>query len=592
MFNVSVIHGEVYMKSDNKLLLNKFKEYFFPYKILTFGLVVLILLGLIVGNISPYLYGLMLDSITVSNLKTLSILIMLYFIITIFTMFLSIIENYCGQMLCFKISNNIRKDMFRRVICMKSRYIDTYNSGEIISRINGDAESVVDFYVNIITNIIQILINLIVSIYFVIIISVKLSSVAIFYIPATFTVTFCARKVLKKLAERERELNDKYYSHLSETVNNLVGIKLFNLEKRNISKYDALISEKLKLTKKSIKVSATLQAANSIISLISSLYIIYLSAILINSNLLTIGSMVSFNTYINKLFSAVSNIWSINLSKQEAIVSINRIVKLTDSEIEEDINEIKINESVKRLHINDIDFSYNDDQSDILKGFSLDIFNNGFYSIVGENGCGKSTLAKLLTRLYEYNRGKIKINNTSIMDIEIKTLREMITYIPKDDFFITDSIYENIALGVDIPLDKVKDICMKIGIHQYIAELPEGYDTVVNEEGTLFSSGQKQKINVARAILRNSPIMIFDETTSNLDGKSEKEILYILKDMSKDHIIILISHRISSIMLSDKIFLMDRGKLSESGRHDELIEKSSLYYKLFKSLESLEENIK
>jgi ATP-binding cassette subfamily B protein len=598
-------------KTDKEKIKWFFKKYIFTGKKYIFLIIGLIFVGSLAANISPYLYGKMLDSITSGDMDFLLKLIIAYFFITIFTNLLSMLESYVGQVVNFKLSKKAQIELFEKMIRMKTYFYSKYELGELISRLNGDTDGIISFGINLITSILNIAINILISVYFVITISIRLSSVAIFYIPATFIVTYFARKYFKELAERRKKFSDKYYSFQNETFSNNIGIKSFQLENEINDKYRSFIKRELSLLKRSIHLSNIMQLANSTITVTSSLFIIYLSALLIKDGLLTIGLMVSFNTYINKLFASISQVFGINISLQEIMVSLNRVMEVMnkDSEVDsisitDEINKIPIDNDCSNcendtkhgdnsnsgkqnglsLKCMDVTFSYEEDKKNVLSNMNISIDDFGLYSIVGANGCGKSTLAKLLIKLYEIRKGNIYINGLNYSELSYDFLRSNITYIQKEEFFFNDTIINNIRLS-DKSLNKtdIENMCKLVGLDEFIKTLSNGYETIIGEGGSSLSSGQKQKLSIARALLRSTPIYIFDEITANLDGKAEKDIMEIMKEYSKKSIIIFISHKVSSIINSDKIFVLENGRVLDSGNHDYLLSNNQVYKDLFKN---------
>lgn len=573
-------------KADNEKLKWFFRKYIFPRKHKLIVLICLIFVGSAMANITPYLYGKMLDSITMGDMFFLKKLIIVYFLVTIITTLLSMYEDYLGKLLNFNVTKKVQKNLFDKIIRLRTSSYVKYDTGEFVSRLNGDASSIVSFYINVITSILQIAVNVVISLYFVFQISLRLTSVAIFYIPASCLVTFLIRKHFKALAEKRKVFNDRYYSFQNEIFLNNVGIKSYMLEDKTNQKYKSFISQELKFLKKSVFLNNIMQFLNACITVISSLFVIYVSAILIKQNLLTIGTMVAFNTYINKLFSSISQILGINISKQEIVVCLNRVIKMM-SEKSETKNEIKVACDFENPIIasKNISFSYNNGKERVLKDFSLEICSNGFYSFVGKNGCGKSTFAKLLIKLYNIDEGELKINQRDYKDVSKEYLRKNITYIQKEDFFFDDTIYNNMRLGNENATDEeIIDLCKKVGIDDYINTLTDKYETVIGEGAFTLSSGQKQKLSIVRALLRNTKIYVCDEVTANLDGQSEKNVVSIFKKVSKNAIVIFISHKISSIVESDEIFLIDDGKVVDSGMHNKLSVRNPLYNELFKSV--------
>lgn len=573
-------------KTDREKLKYFFKRYIYIGKKYLILLIGLIFIGSLVGNISPYLYGIILDSITSGDMDLLVKVIFIYFFITLFTNLLSMFEGYVGQVANFRLSKNAQTELFDKMIRMRIPAYSKYEVGELISRLNGDADSIVSFGINLITSILHIAVNIIVSVYFVITISIRLSTVAIFYIPTTFLVTYFSRKYYKELAEKRKKFGDKYFSFQNEVFSNNIGIKSFQLENKTNHKYMSFIDKEFRLLKRSIYLGNIIQLANSLITVVSSLYIIYLSAILINDGILTIGLMVSFNTYINKLFSSISQVFSINVSLQGVMVSINRIIKVMSEDSEPDNKLIFEEHGNPTLECIDITFSYGDEQENVLRDMKMSIDKFGLYSIVGSNGCGKSTLAKLLIKLYDVESGHIYINGADYFGLPYNFIRSYITYVQKEEFFFNDTIINNLRLANELLKEEdIERMCKKVGLDEFINTLPDGYGTIIGESGSTLSSGQKQKLSIARAFLRDTPIYVFDEITANLDGKAEREVMEIMKEYSKSSIILFISHKISSIVSSDKIFVIEDGRVVDSGEHDHLLKSSYIYKELFKSIE-------
>ena len=545
-------------KTDREKLKYFFKRYIYIGKKYLILLIGLIFIGSLVGNISPYLYGIILDSITSGDMDLLVKVIFIYFFITLFTNLLSMFEGYVGQVANFRLSKNAQTELFDKMIRMRIPAYSKYEVGELISRLNGDADSIVSFGINLITSILHIAVNIIVSVYFVITISIRLSTVAIFYIPTTFLVTYFSRKYYKELAEKRKKFGDKYFSFQNEVFSNNIGIKSFQLENKTNHKYMSFIDKEFRLLKRSIYLGNIIQLANSLITVVSSLYIIYLSAILINDGILTIGLMVSFNTYINKLFSSISQVFSINVSLQGVMVSINRIIKVMSEDSEPDNKLIFEEHGNPTLECIDITFSYGDEQENVLRDMKMSIDKFGLYSIVGSNGCGKSTLAKLLIKLYDVESGHIYINGADYFGLPYNFIRSYITYVQNEEFFFNDTIINNLRLANELLKEEdIERMCKKVGLDEFINTLPDGYGTIIGESGSTLSSGQKQKLSIARAFLRDTPIYVFDEITANLDGKAEREVMEIMKEYSKSSIILFISHKISSIIGSDKIFVIE-----------------------------------
>lgn len=568
----------------NSAFYSFYQRYFRHRLLFVAGLLALIIFGVATGNINPYLYGKIIDFITTGNLASLRIYIVIYFFATIVSAGLGMLEGYMGQIFSFVVTNEVKKELFNKIMRMRFKRLDEYTVGELISRLESDADTVVGYYINVATSIVMIIFNLIVSVYFVLAISTALSAVAVLFIPSTMIITLIYRKKFRKLAKKQKEFFDKYFGFVNESFSNIKGMRSYQLEDNIGEKFIKFIEKNLKLTKQSTKLENMMSVLNKLISTVFTLAIIYLSAIFIFEGKLTIGSMVAFNTYINKLFDAVSRILDLNIDAQNVAVCLGRIesIQKEPDEFQLYIDDGKISWlPIENIHINGLSFKYKEQY--VLTGLSMHLSRPGFYGIVGKNGCGKSTLAKLLIRFYDADEGAIQFNGVDQREFSLKYIRENITYIQKEVFITNDSLINNIKVAnPEISDSEIIKACERVGLSEIVETLPDGYNTRLGENGSSLSSGQKQRINIARALIRKSSVILLDEVTSDLDGKSEKEIVSLIHEMANQSLIIFISHKLTSIVSSDKIFVMHHGVLQAQGTHEQLIAEDKLYQDLFK----------
>ena len=564
-----------------------YQRYFRCRLLFVAGLLALIIFGVAAGNINPYLYGKIIDFITSGNLASLRKYIAVYFFATVAAAGLGMLEGYLGQILSFVVTNEVKKELFNKIIRIRFKKLDEYTVGELISRLESDACTVVEYYINLATSMVMIIFNLIVSVYFVLAISTALSAVAILFIPVTVMITIIYRKKFRELAKKQKEFSDKYFGFINESFSNIKGVRSYQLEDSISEKFMKFVEKNLKLTKQSAWLENTMSILNKLISTMFTLVIIYVSAVFIFEGKLTIGGMVAFNTYIDKLFNAVSRILDLNMDAQNVAVCLGRI-----ESIQKEPDEVQLSDTderifrlpIENIRIDRLSFKYK--EQSVLTGLSMHLSRPGFYSIVGENGCGKSTLARLLVRFYDVDEGAILFNGVDQREFSLKYIRENITYIQKEVFITNDSLINNIKLAnTDIPDSEIKKVCERVGLTEVAEALPEGYNTKLGENGSFLSSGQKQRINIARALVRNSPVFLLDEVTSDLDGKSEKEIVCLIREMANQSLIIFISHKLTSIVSSDRIFVMQSGVLQAQGTHEQLMAENELYQDLFKQNE-------
>ena len=569
--------------SEQQILRKTCIKYILPYKLQIIALVLLIILGVGVRNVSPLIYGTIIDAINGGDMEQLLLTLVAYFSVQTLALLLGAIEKKQGEMLTFKIENRIKKDCFSVSIHAKSIMQEQIRGGEVLSRLNGDVPTVVSFYIDTFTSIGQTVINLIFSIYFIVKISIRLSTVSLFYLPTALMVSWISRTVYRRLSKKQREINDKELSFLTETLANRSGIKALNAEPIFEKKYSNIFTLKFLLLKKAVYADNTINIVYHIITFMASAYVIYTSGLLIQQKALTLGDMVAFNTYLQLLYTSAERIMSFNINRQKAYIAASRIDYLLSMQCD------SANETNSRCGLNEnemtatnLDFEYENDHLAVLKDFNFHVCGNGLYGLVGKNGSGKSTFAKLLVRFYDVQQGRITLLGKSIQDYSTDAIRSCVTYIPKEDIFIKGTLLDNFLLAKqNATLEEIIDSCEHVGIHDFIMTLPQQYDTDIGENGMVLSSGQKQLISIARALLRETKVLVFDETTANLDGQVEKNILSTLLSIKDNHIIILISHRLSTVSACDKVFVLDEGKIIEEGSPDDLKANSELFNSLF-----------
>jgi ATP-binding cassette subfamily B protein len=296
------------------------------------------------------------------------------------------------------------------------------------------------------------------------------------------------------------------------------------------------------------------------------------------NGILSIGNMVSFNTYAGRFFEATSKILSLNITANTIKISLERLESLFNSTIEDTSAGLNI-DAIRTVQIDNLQFGYT--ESLIFANLSVLIESPDLYAIIGENGCGKSTFLKLLLRMYDITDKKILINNIDINKIALFSLRNEISYASKQGYLINDTILYNILLGNnDVDLDEVISLCQKVGLHDYIVSLPDKYDTEIDDYGSILSSGQKQRLYLVRALLRKASLYLLDEITSDMDVFTENEILSLIQEKAESAIIIMVSHREMPIKQSKRVLNFTSTGVSFQGTFEELKsnEKYGIYY--------------
>ena len=339
----------------------------------------------------------------------------------------------------------------------------------------------------------------------------------------------------------------------------------------------------LVFTKKQFVLSTKMSLVSPLIQCSSTATVLLMSAALISAGRFTLGSMVSFQRYIDQLTGAVSSLLQMNYSAQSAGVAVSRMSELFAME-EEREDGISTAFTVSRIDFQDVSFSYRNDE-DVLKAICFTINEPGVYSLVGENGSGKTSVLKLLMRYYAVSDGQILLNNTDIKLLPIEAVRKSIGYYAKDVFIKDDTILANLLLGSEYSPESAPsnlgELCEKVGLSEFLDSLPDGLQTPVGENGKLLSSGQKQKIAVVRALLDDSSILLLDEVTSDLDGDAEEKIVSALSELGRKKILLLVTHRVLPLKSARQVVVLQNGHVEAVGSHDELLRVSLVYRSLF-----------
>ncbi len=364
-----------------------------------------------------------------------------------------------------------------------------------------------------------------------------------------------------------------------ESIINYETVKYFNAEEREFGKYNSVMENYEKESIKSAKSLAFLNSGQALIITAGTIAVLVIASFDLQSGLITIGEFVGLNVIMMQLFLPLNFLGTVYREIRQSLVDMGEMFDLLDQEIEIKDSDISKEIDFKKGEIvfKDVDFYY-DSSRKILSKFNLKIYPGTVVAIVGASGSGKSTLARLIFRFYDVCDGQISIDGINITSLKQLNLREQIGIVPQDTVLFNESIYYNIAYGKpDATKKDVIDVAKASKLHTFIVSLEKGYDTIVGERGLKLSGGEKQRVGIARTILKNPPILIFDEATSSLDTKTEQEIQKSLNNISKGKTVLMIAHRLSTVINADNIFVMDKGKVIEEGTHSDLLRLGGQY---------------
>lgn len=492
------------------------------------------------------------------------------------------LNTWAGQ----KVSMSLKAEMYKKLLRCDAAYFDKHNSGEVLMRYSSDvAASCSGLLANLksfTTKLFSSLSLIGVLIYN----SWQLSIVAIIVLFGALYPLTTIKKKLKPLLNEAMFTGSSLLTQYNETYQGHRIISSYNLYKHQIKKFEGTQHLLFKLGIKSTQRTGIISPMMHFIVSVGIALVIWLGSQLIVSQTITPGNFVSFIAALIMLYTPIKGIGGSYNAVQAAIIASERLFEMMDKvpSILSKPQAIKLESVKKGIEYKNVDFAYVEDKP-ILQNINLKIKKGQTIAFVGNSGGGKTTAVNLLPRFYDVTGGSIMIDGVDIRDYELDSLRDKIAVVFQDNFLFTGTIRENIMLGNEKASAAELDAAVKGAcLDEFITTLDEGLDTPIGERGALLSGGQKQRIAIARAFLKNAPIVILDEATSALDNKSEKVVQQAVDNLMKDRTVFIIAHRLSTVRNADKIVVINYGKIVEEGTHEELIaQKKSIYASLYQT---------
>ncbi len=519
----------------------------------------------------------------------------LLFVISIIitTAFLKNITNYFASYnvtrLRTGVLRDIRKKLYEKIINLPVSYYSERKKGDVMARMLGDINEVQSSFFQILELVVREPLTILFSIITMFIISPKLTLFVFAFIPISGFIISRVGKNLKAKSVKAQNENGIFISILDETLSGLKVVKGYNAENSFIKKFNDSINRLLQLSNSIGNKNNLASPLSEFLGIITIATLLWFGAQMVVEEQ-TISS-ATFITYIALAYTILTPAKAISKASYQVktgLAAAERVFTLLDQEntITDRPNAVEKKSFEDKIILEDINFKY--ENENVLKHFSLEIPKGKTVALVGQSGSGKSTIANLLTRFYDVNEGKILIDNTNIQDIKLESLRDLMGLVTQDSILFNDTIKGNITLGkLDATDEEVIEALKIANAYEFVKDLPEGIYTNVGDSGNKLSGGQKQRLSIARAVLKNPPIMILDEATSALDTESERLVQIALENMMQNRTSIVIAHRLSTIQKADVIVVMHKGKIVEQGNHEELLAKNGTYSKLV-SMQSFE----
>ncbi len=479
-----------------------------------------------------------------------------------------------------KVARDIKIAIFTKLQYLPNTYFDTRSHGKIYTRAATYPDEVASTFCYGLVQTLLDIINLFFVILFMVTTNWKLSLISISLSLVLIIVFIVLSPIRRRLQHIANDKTSNVNAYISESINGIRITQSFNREKKNEKILQDLEKKRILANKKVWYISNLNWALSGVFNTISMVIIFYV-ALKYMYPAISIGAIMAINSYSSRFWEPIEYLTSTYNEFMDASTYLERIFELLDEDLVINNSQSAKNIEIEgKIEFNNVSFSY-DEKNPVLEGFSMRVEKGEKVGLVGETGCGKSTVLSLISRFYDVTKGQILIDDVDIRNIKLSSLRGQVSMMLQDNFLFSRSVMENLTLGKNISLEKVEEICKKLEIHDFILSLENGYDTILRNNASNLSSGERQLLCIARIMIQDPKILILDEATSNIDLKTEKRITHALKLVSEKRTTIIVAHRITTIKNCDKIIFIKNHQNKEEGTHEELMKRKGEYYRLY-----------
>ena len=562
-------------------------------KLKLFLYVLLVMLTYLPSLVAAIFWGKALEYLLLKDLHNFILFLGLWEgLYIVFYAILQIPRDYLYNYLELKFMKNVSLDLYTKLVDLPSVAFEEIGSGEFINRLYTDPDRVMELLAKLIKVICKFIVVFIV-IFICFKISIILGIEILVFAICMGLISYVFFPKIKKMQENIKKQSDEYVKIATEDIAGIREIKSLGIKENIKNRVKTRLTSLFAFSKK-IRVYETFYYnLNSLIYFILQFIILFTTGYLFINGKIEYSIFVMIEMYIWRIDEVVESISDFGVNYNKVSVSLKRIDEIVNNKLykDEKYGNVELTNPKGIVEFKNVYFKYKDDEDNVLTGLSLNIEPNKKIAVVGRSGNGKSTIFNLLLRYFDATKGEILIDDVNIKDLSEDSLRKNISVIRQMPFLFNLTIMDNFRLvKPDITLDEVRDVCKKAYIDEYIMSLPKKYDTLIGEGGVNLSGGQKQRLAIARTLVLNTKIILFDEATSALDNESQEYIKKTINELVKDHTIIIVAHRLSTIVDADVINIIDKGKLLASGTHKKLMKESDVYSNLYhsESLESME----
>lgn len=571
----------------NSKTIKRLLTYCRPYRVILGLIFILSFISVCLTLITPILFGQAIDLLIGIGLVDFSRLFWQLLVIVGVVLAGALVQWILGQLtnkITYNITNDLRDRVFEKIHLLPLKYIDSTPHGDIIGRVINDIDLIAAGLLQSFTSLFTGVATIVGTIIIMCLINLSIAIVVIVLTPLSLLVASLIVKRTHIYFKEQLELRGEMNGYIEEMIGNQRIIKAFNYEQMNEERFKEVNQRMHVSGVKSQFYGALINPTTRIVNSLVYGAVGVFGAISVLNGSFTVGLLSSFLTYANQYTKPFNEISSVMTEMQTALAASQRVFNLLDEPVEKPVSNPQNVEIMEgNVSLKNVYFSY-DPKVSLIENLSLEALPGQTIAIVGKTGCGKTTLINLLMRFYDQNSGSIMVDNVNTLDMERDYLRRMYGMVLQESWIFKGTIKENIAYGKsDATDEQIIAAAKKARVHKFIMKQPEGYDTMIDEDGGNISQGQKQLICIARIMLTKPPMLILDEATSSIDTRTELQIQEAFETMMKGRTTFIVAHRLLTIKNADMILVMDKGHILEQGTHQELLEKQGYYYNLHNS---------
>ena len=571
--------------------IKKFMFYYKPYKKLFFADMFFALLASIISLIYPLIVRYITNNLLINHgISEATNRIILLIIVMIGLGLLEYLSNffvtYKGHVMGTLIERDMRNDIFNHYQKLSYNYFDNQKTGQLLTRITNDLFDITELSHHGPEDLVISIIKFVGAFIILLQVNVPLTLIIFLFIPIMMLFANRLRKKMRDAFQKNRERIAEINAQIEDSLSGIRVVKSFANEAREIEKFKKGNENFVESKRNSYWYMAQFHSGLGLFINLMSLTVIAGGALFMANKIIVIADFITFFLYINNVIEPVRKLINFTEQFQNGMTGFDRFLEVMDEEadIKDKKDAITIKNTSGNFEFKNVSFKYIDANEPVFCNLNLSVQSGEYLALVGTSGVGKTTLCNLIPRFYDVSSGSITLDGTDIRDIKLKSLRDNIGIVQQDVYLFSGTVADNIRYGkLDATNEEIIEAAKNANAHDFIKELPEGYDTDIGQRGVKLSGGQKQRLSIARVFLKNPPILIFDEATSALDNESEKVVQDSLEVLAKNRTTFVIAHRLSTIRNAENIIVLTEEGIEEKGSHEELMTKKGIYYNLYET---------